>query len=302
MQAQMVWSAVNVSATKTNRWLQTTLDQIHHPSIHLFIDSDIVYQRSVVTFLGPLDDVLNALERLIQAATKAIDLRSHQGVHRRMGAIDVVPFVPLGVIPNLADKIYQFGTAMSAYMPVVFYAQSALKPAHIKLRDIRKKGFESLLDTMNKSAPFFDYGDPVMFEKTGCMAMGIRDQLAAFNIEVHTPHRTHLLPIAKTLRESAGGYPGLEASVFTLGPNRHHISMNLRRFDTYSIESIFEEVSGMLNARSLHVHHSELIGLMSRSMSRDQVTPLDDWVQPFKDTVKLTNFTAEKVVETWGNQ
>jgi len=95
MQAQMVWSAVNVSATKTNRWLQTTLDQIHHPSIHLFIDSDIVYQRSVVTFLGPLDDVLNALERLIQAATKAIDLRSHQGVHRRMGAIDVVPLCRL---------------------------------------------------------------------------------------------------------------------------------------------------------------------------------------------------------------
>lgn len=302
MHAQMVWSAVNVSATQKNRWLSTTLDQIHDPSVHLFIDSDAVYQRSVVTFLGPLDDVLKAIERLIQAAVNAIDLRNHQGVHRRMGAIDVVPFVPLEVIPNLDDKIHQFGKAMSQYMPVVFYAQSALKPSHIKLRDIRKKGFESLLNAMNKSTPFFDYGDPVMFEKTGCMAMGIRGMLAAFNIEVHTPQRAHLLPIAKALRESSGGHPGLEASVFTLGPNRHHISMNLRRFDTYSIESIFEEVSSMLNDRSLHVHHSELIGLMSRLMSRDQVTPLEDWVHTFKATVKLANFTAEKVLETWGHQ
>lgn len=298
MKDNRVWSAVNVSALKNEMWFQETLEYLMRYSLYILAESDMIYHRTVVTFVGPMPMVSQAIETLVKAATKHIDMTHHTGVHYRMGAVDVIPFVPLDPRVDLRDDISLLGERIAREMPVIFYEKSARTPEHQSLKEIRKGGFEAFKESLLKGQKPFDEGHVTDGLVRGCVAIGMRDPLLAFNIEVHTDDSASLQKIARSIRESSGGYPGIDAAVFTLGKKRHHISMNLRRFDLYSIESVTREVTQQLNPHTHRFVKSEVIGLVSRAMSESPEKHLNLWMRSLQKTLKIQSFGAHKVLES----
>src|SRR6266550_688912 len=152
--------------------------------------SDVDHNRSVFTFAGDADVVTAAAHALIAAAFGEIDMRSHKGEHPRLGAVDVVPFVPLaGVTMEECVAIaHAFGHEVAGrhQIPVYFYARAALRPERIRLPDIRKPQYEGLAELLTTThVP--DAGPAVLHAKAGAIVVGARPPLIAFNIELDTP-------------------------------------------------------------------------------------------------------------------
>src|SRR5438477_10894711 len=168
--------------------------------------SDPDHNRSVFTFAGEPAAVEHAALALIEATYKAVDMRGHKGEHPRLGAVDVVPFVPLAGV-TMADCVaiaHAFGHEVAArhQIPVYFYARAALRPERIRLPDIRKPQYEGLAELLTTThVP--DAGPAVLHAKAGAIVVGARPPLIAFNIELDTPDVKIAKRIAKEIRESS---------------------------------------------------------------------------------------------------
>lgn len=298
MPSDIVWSAVNVSALQTNDWFHHYLNERADEPLYILAESDAIYGRSVVTYVGPIHTVMDHIYTLVQAATLHVDMNHHEGLHFRMGAVDVIPFVPLDIAFDPRSIIHSWAQTLAALMPVIMYEKSALSPMNRSLKQIRKGGFEALKKRFLKGENPCDFGDINQGLQTGCVATGVRDPLLAYNLEFESNNPASLRKIAHTIRESGGGYKGLDATVFSLSETRHHLSMNLRRFDLYSIESITQEILNQCDLDGPTFIQSEVIGLISRSMSESNEPDINRWMQGIKASLKLSNLRAEKVLES----
>ncbi len=254
--------------------------------------SDVDHNRSVFTFAGDADAVARAAHALVDATFREVDLRTHTGEHPRLGAVDVIPFVPLAGV-TMDDCIalaHRVGREIAErhQVPVYFYAKAALRPDRIRLPDIRKPQFEGLAELLGTThVP--DAGPARLHASAGAVVVGARPPLIAFNIELDTTDLKLAQRIAKEIRESSGGLPAVQAKGFMLtDPPRAQVSMNLLDHATTSLVTVWREVEQRASAAGVRVLRGELIGLM----------PLDAALQVTAGALRLDGFTRDRVIES----
>lgn len=233
----------------------------------LGVELDGNHHRSVVTLAGPAPAVAEAAFRGAEAAIAAIDLRRHRGEHKRMGAMDVCPFVPLGGA-TMADAVataHAVGARLGRdlRLPVFLYAEAAARESRRVLGSFRNKEFEGLLGLVGTDPEYMpDFGPARLHPTAGAVAVGARPFLIAFNVDLATADVQIAKDIAKAVREKDGGFKKVQAMGFFLSDRQQaQVSMNLLDFTVTSIRTVFDRVAELAAARGVQVAASELVGL-----------------------------------------
>jgi glutamate formiminotransferase len=230
-------------------------------------EMDADHNRSVITFAGPPDAVAEGALRGIAVAIERIDLRKHAGVHPRMGAADVVPFIPLEGA-TLADCVaiaHRTGEEVwkRFKIPVYFYEAAARRPERRLLENCRRGGFEN-----PNVAP--DLGGPALHPSAGACIIGARKILIAFNINLATGDVGVAREIARKIRASSGGMPFVKALGLPLaGRGLAQVSMNLTDFEQTPLHVVFDAVEREAAARGVAIAGSEIIGLVPKKALED---------------------------------
>jgi glutamate formiminotransferase len=229
--------------------------------------SDAVHHRSVITAVGSGSQVVAAAVALAGVARERIDLRAHRGAHPRIGALDVLPFVPLGDA-TVADAIALAHRAAARIwrelgIPAYLYGAAASAPHRTQLANVRRGEFEGLAGRLTDPAWRFDYGD-LPHPAAGAIAIGARPFLIAFNVELASGDLPLARAIARTLRERGGGLRTLRCLGLRLGPDRVQVSCNLTDVDAVPLYRVTELVRRAAARAGVAVARSELIGLAPR--------------------------------------
>ena len=251
-----VIEAIAASITAAHgRVLDWSLDAWHH--------------RAVITFVAEMDDVANAAYAAIRTARDRIDLRQHQGVHPRIGAADVVPFIPLDgttindcirVARELADRV---GSELQ--IPVYLYDHAAQRTAYRNLADVRRGGSAALAESIG-STRTPDAGPWSLHPTAGAVAIGARDFLGAFNVFIGGADQLAVArAIAHDLRAATGGLPGLKA-LGLIVDGQAQVSMNVTDLNAIALHAAFDAVTAAASARGATVTYSEIIGLVPQQM------------------------------------
>ena len=255
------------------------------------VDTD--HNRSVITFVAPPEQVVEAAMRAVALAAGLIDLREHAGQHPRMGATDVLPFIPLeGVsVEECVQVAREAGRRIwdELRIPVYFYESAATRPERTNLADVRRGGYELLREqiaTVPERAP--DVGEPVLHESAGACLIGVRPLLIAFNVNLRTNDLTVARRIAARVRERGGGLTKLKALGFELvSRGVVQVSMNLTSYAETNIHQAFEAVRREAAALGVEVLGSEIVGLV----------PQDALGRAAAHYLQLENYSPELVLE-----
>ena len=232
------------------------------PGVKLLdVQSDTSHNRSVFTFVAPPVAALEAAFAAMRVATERIDLTKHTGEHPRMGATDVVPFVPVASITmdECVALARQLGERVGKDLgiPVFLYAKAATRPERERLPDIRKGEFEGLRERTLEP----DFGPSKVHPTAGATAIGARPFLVAYNIYLDTPDVSIAKDIAKKIRTSSGGLLAVQASGFEVG-GLAQVSMNLLDIDVTPPATVFQAVQAAARERGVAVKQSEIVGLV----------------------------------------
>jgi len=257
------------------------------PSIRLLDQtSDVDHNRSVVTFVGEPDAVVNAAFRGIAQAIKLIDMRRHEGQHPRIGAADVVPFVPLdgATLDDCVVLARRLGERVGHELgiPVFLYEAAAIRPERRNLADVRRGQYEKLA-SMKDVAP--DYGLKQV-GSAGAVAIGARMPLIAYNVYLTTDDVTIARKIARKIRFSSGGLPHIKA-LGLLVDGYAQVSMNLTDYRVTGLYQVMEAIRQEAQIDGVEIHHSELIGLM----------PQDALIDATKAYLQLDTFENKSILE-----
>jgi glutamate formiminotransferase len=231
---------------------------------------DCDHNRSVVTFAGPPDQVAEAAFRGIARAVEFIDVSRHEGVHPRLGAADVVPFVPVSGV-SLADCAViaeQLGARIwdELRVPVYLYEAAAKRPNRVNLADIRRRGFEQIRKDLTVDPERIpDFGGPELHPTAGACIVGARKFLIAFNINLATPDVHVARVIARKIRFSSGGLPYVKALGLLLqSRGMAQVSMNLTDYERTPPSVVFEAVRMEAERQGVQIAGSEIVGLIPR--------------------------------------
>jgi glutamate formiminotransferase len=200
-------------------------------------------------------------------AVHTIDLRTHRGEHPRIGAVDVVPFIPLGgtTMAECVELAREVGQAIAERLkvPVYLYEEAASRDARRRLEDIRRGQFEGLSSKMTEPEWAPDFGPAAPHPTAGATVVGARRALIAFNVNLATDRLETARRIAAAVRASSGGLPSVKALGLAL-PDRHivQVSMNLTNFEQTPIEVVFERVAAEAAKAGVAVLESEIVGLI----------------------------------------
>ena len=228
--------------------------------------SDASHNRSVFTMAGEHEAVADALERLVAAAIHEIDMDIHTGEHPRIGAVDVIPFVPLGAttMDDCVELARDFGERIATRfdLPVFLYAKAATRPDRVKLADVRRGQYEGLKREIVDLGRGPDFGPAHLHPSAGAVAVGARPFLIAYNINLASSDVELAKRIARRVRESGGGLPRVQANGFFLEElDRAQVSMNILDFDTTPLWLVWETVRDVASEDGVELAESELIGL-----------------------------------------
>ena len=257
---------------------------------------DETHNRSVVTFAGNAEPVVRAATAAVGRALELIDMEQHSGAHPRIGAVDVIPFVPLGTtrIEECVDLARRFGEqiAQRFELPVYLYGEAALRPERRRLANVRRGQYEGLRDAISSDparAP--DYGPVRLHPKGGAVAVGARKPLIAFNINLRTDDLPTAIKIANTIRESSGGMPAVQAmGVLLENPGSSpmaQVSTNLVDWERTGIAAVVNEVRRLAREAGTDIDHCELIGL----------APTGALLDVAADALGLRDFGADQALE-----
>jgi len=252
--------------------------------------SDTDHNRSVVTFAGPPGAVEEAAFQAIRTAARLIDLDQHSGSHPRLGATDVVPFVPISGITmeeciQLARRLGE-RVGRELDIPVYLYEEAATRPERTALENIRRGQYEGLkteIATNPHRQP--DFG-PARLGPAGATIIGARHPLIAYNVYLSTDDIFIAKAIAKKIRQSSGGLPSVKA-LGMLVEGRAQVSMNLTNFRQTSVKTAVEAIRSEALHYGTTIHHSELIGLI----------PQDALIDSAVQYLQLDGFQPEQVLE-----
>jgi glutamate formiminotransferase/formiminotetrahydrofolate cyclodeaminase len=266
-------------------------------------ESDADHNRSVLTFVGPPAAVAAAAFRGVERAVALIDLTKHQGAHPRIGAADVVPFIPIAGVTledcvKLAERL---GAEIwnKLRVPVYLYEAAAKRPERTNLENIRRGQFEALVKEMGaQPARDPDCGDAVCHPTAGATVVGARKFLIAYNINLGTPDVSIARRIAKTIRFSSGGFRYVKSMGVTLASrNLAQVSINLTDFEQTPMHLVFETVRREAERYGVAVVGSEIVGLIPKKaieLAADYFLRYEN----FKPELVLENRIAEAFAAT----
>jgi glutamate formiminotransferase len=233
-------------------------------------ESDADHNRSVLTFVGPPAAVADAAFRAVEKAVATIDLTKHQGAHPRIGAADVVPFIPIeGVTIEECVKLAErFGAEVWSKLrvPVYLYEAAARRPERTNLENIRRGQFEALVTEMGSvAARDPDIGEACCHPTAGALVTGARKFLIAYNVNLNTPDVAIAKKIAKTIRFSTGGFRFVKSmGVMLTTRNLAQVSINLTDFEQTPMHLVFETVRREAERYGVGVVGSEIVGLIPK--------------------------------------
>lgn len=269
MSAPLIECVPNVSEGRDGALIDCLAEAVPAPGVTLLDrTSDPDHHRTVFTFAGTPDAVEDAMMRVAALAFEHIDLDKHQGVHPRIGAVDVVPFVPLrGIsLATCAERARAFARryAERFKVPVYLYEASALRPERVSLPNIRRGGYEALKKSIvidPDRAP--DYG-PAILSGAGASVIGARNPLIAFNAFLDTADVAVARAVARGLRASSGGLPYVRA-IGVAVRGRAQVSINVIDFRLTSLYTIMRTLQTLASAHHAAVVETELIGLIPQA-------------------------------------
>ena len=292
---QIVECVMNVSEGRDAVKLEAIAQEIETiPNAFLLDDSaDPDHHRTVFSFIGTPSSIFDAAFAAVKKAVQLIDMRGHKGVHPRIGAVDVIPFVP---VRNVSMKecvavAHRLGKEVSQVfqIPVYLYAEAALRPDREQLSRIRKDQFEGLKERI-KSDPGRkpDFGPVRLHPTAGATAIGARRPLIAFNIYLNTSDVGQAREIAGLIRESGGGLPGVKALGFYIErKGLAQVSMNVTRYRQTSLLKIFKRVQKEAHRLQTEPVSSEIIGLVPEGAINQETIR----------TLRLENFHPGQILE-----
>ena len=255
---------------------------------------DADHHRSVLTFCGAPDAIVEAAFRAVRIATELIDLRTHVGVHPRIGATDVVPFIPIRgtTMQDCVKLAKRLGERVGRELgiPVFLYERAAGHADHAPLESVRRGGLDGLSFRM-KSDPDWtpDFGPPRPHDSAGAIAIGARPPLIAYNVNLCSTDIDQARSIARTVRHSSGGLPCVKAIGVELSSRGMvQVAMNLTDYLVTPILTAFQMVKAEAAKRSIDVAGSELIGLAPQA-ALDQAAAA---------SLQLARFDSSQVLET----
>jgi glutamate formiminotransferase / 5-formyltetrahydrofolate cyclo-ligase len=229
--------------------------------------SDVSHNRSVFTMAGDAGPIKQAVLAMYERALPAIDLRTHSGEHPRLGAIDVVPFVPIEGVTMAAcvslAKDVAAEVAARFGVPVYLYEEAAADPARRNLEDIRRGEFEGLAAKMASQGWAPDFGPAAPHPSAGASVIGARMPLIAYNINLNTDRLDVAKKIAAAIRHSSGGFRYVKAAGFELKDRGIvQVSMNLTNYEKTPIFRVFETVKREAERYGVSILESEIVGLV----------------------------------------
>ncbi|MBI4712655.1 MAG: glutamate formimidoyltransferase [Planctomycetes bacterium] len=262
-----------------------------------FLDKemDANHNRAVLTFIGPPEGVKLAAFRAAEKAVKLIDMTKHKGEHPRIGATDVVPFVPIQDVA-MADCVAlarEVGKSIGEKLriPVYLYEEAATRPERKNLANIRKGEFEGLRDEMGTNPERKpDFGPDKIHPTAGATVVGAREILVAYNINLKSDNQEIAKRIARTIRESHGGLLYVKALGVMLernGAKIAQVTMNLTNYKITPVKKAFDAVKTEAAKYKVEILESELIGL----------APQDAFKEASPQELLITNFNPKQIIE-----
>lgn len=255
------------------------------------IDPD--HNRSVITFVAAPEHVVDAALQAVKRGSELIDMRTHRGEHPRLGATDVLPFVPIsGVTMDDCVRLAHAAGRRIAHelsIPVYYYERAALRPDRINLEDVRRGALELLreqISTNPERAP--DEGLAMVHETAGAIAVGARPFLIAFNVVLRSDDVAIARRIAKTIRARGGGLPFVKALGFALATrNLVQVSLNLVNYEVTGMEAAYNAIKREADTLGVAIDSAEIVGLVPRAA-------LNRKAEYFS---KLQQFSESKILE-----
>ena len=292
---RLVECVPNFSEGQKNEVIESIADAIRRtPGVTLLdVESNPDHNRSVISFVGEPGPVKDAALAASQKAIELIDLRHHKGEHPRMGAVDVVPFVPLSSVTmeECVSLARAFGQefAEKFHVPVFLYEEAATVPERRNLADVREGEFEGLQDKIGKDPTKKpDFGPEKIHPSAGATAVGAREILIAFNVNLGTSDLNIAKKIAHQLRAKDGGLAYVKALGFELKERGIvQVSMNLTNYRKSQLFKAYELVKLFADRYGVPVVGSEVVGL----------APMDSLVDSAEFYLRLENFSRDQVLE-----
>ncbi len=257
----------NFSEGKDLDWVRGVVDAVARTGVEVLDwSADPDHNRSVVTFIGDPPSVEAAALEAARFSLERLDLRTHRGVHPRVGALDVLPFVPLQglTMDDAVASAHRVGAAVAGLgVPVYFYGRASSPPGR-RLADLRRGGFEALRDRFPEgSVPDLPAGRTSAHPTAGVTCVGARGQLLAWNVYVEGVSPDLVRALAAELRERGGGFASLRALAFELGSNgRVQLSMNLEEMDVTSPFEVFLKIERRVAEWGGRLAGTEVIGMI----------------------------------------
>jgi glutamate formiminotransferase len=264
------------------------------PGVRLLdVSSDASHNRSVLTFVGDAPAVRAGVSALFRAALERIDLRRHKGEHPRMGAVDVVPFIPIrgSSVEECVALSREAGAAIAKDfgVPVYLYEDSASSELRRNLAEIRKGQFEGFADKMKDPRWAPDFGPAEPHPSAGVVAVGARAFLIAYNINLATKDLAIADRIAKAIRHLSGGFRFVKAMGVELADRGIvQVSINMTNFKKTPLHRVFECVRSEAERHGVAIVGSEIVGL----------SPAEALYAAAEHYLRLEGFSAEQVLET----
>ena len=253
---------------------------------------DADHNRSVVTLIGTPEKIVDALFDMVKKASELIDLRHHEGEHPRMGATDVVPFIPVmnTTMEDCVELSKELGKRIGDELkiPVYLYERSATKPERENLANIRKGEFEGFFEKIKDPNWKPDFGPDEVHPTAGVVAVGAREYLIAYNVNLATSDLKVAKKIAKAVRHISGGFRYVKAIGLELKEKGIvQVSMNLTNYKKSPIFRVFETIKREAARYGVNVLESEIIGMV----------PLQAVLDSFMWYLQVNDFDINRVIE-----
>lgn len=294
MNSKIVECVPNFSEGRRQDVIDAIVDEVKKVSGVKLLDvkPDASHNRVVVTFVGPPEAVKKAAFASCQKATELIDMEKQQGEHPRIGATDVIPFIPVknvtieecvAIANELAEEI-----AQKLDIPVYMYEDAAKRPENVKLPDIRKGQYEALKTAIAEPARRPDYGPAKMHPSAGATVVGARQFLIAYNINLSTSDVNIAKKIASAIREAKGGYKYCRAmGIMIEERNLAQVTINMVNYEGTPLHRVFETVKSEAARYGVNVVGSEIVGL----------APMQALLDAASFYLRLEDFDRKQIME-----
>lgn len=293
MVGRLVECVPNISEGRRRDVIDAVVDAVRQaPGVRVLnVQSDESHNRTVITFAGEGEAVAQAALALVGKAVELIDLRDHHGEHPRLGAVDVIPFVPLGetTIEECVGLARRLGEQIWATLrlPVYLYAAAATAAHRVRLPDIRKGEFEGLTAKMLQDGWAPDIGDPHPHPSAGAVVVGARFPLIAYNINLRTTDVKIARAVARAVRGSSGGLANVQALGVVAASGLAQVTINILDASKTPMARIFDLVRVEAERHGVEVAESEVVGLV----------PLDAIVDAARAHLRMHSFDRGQILE-----